>query len=234
MKLPNWFKVIWWILLLVVLTYFLSQRYNSFVEGTATPMDIFLFLIWVALLLVPLFQEVSFFGVKLKKEIDSLKSDVKEQITNLRSEIQNSIDIRTQIITTPPPPDSRLPELEERFKQIMEDTLRIQGVQRPVDVPEQIDVPEDVSFLFSVRYGIERELRRIWEQRFDRRPVRTISQIVSLLAESELIDPRLANVIRDVYAVCSEAVHANQVTDNQVSFVRDIAPKLMASLRAMQ
>ena len=78
MKLSTRLRVIWWFFLVGVLTYLVLQRFNSFVSGSASPMDILVFLIWISLLLVPLFQEVSLFGVNLTKEIDSLKSDLKE------------------------------------------------------------------------------------------------------------------------------------------------------------
>lgn len=241
MKLPNYFKIIWWVLLLGIVTYFLSQRYNSFINGSATSMDIFIFLIWISLLLVPLFQEVSFFGIKLKKEIDSLKSDVKEQIINLRSEIQSSIDVRTQInpqiYLTPPPPDSQLPIIEKRFRQILEETLSTQGIQRPIAESAEIEVPDSNQFLFSIRYQMENELRRIFKQRFGeeegKRPL-PIFHITRSLAESGLIDPRLAVVIREVYLICSPAIHGEQVSDSIVRFVRDIAPEIIVSLKAIQ
>lgn len=97
MKLPNWFKILWWLLLLVIVTYFGCQRYDSFIKGSATLMDVFVFLVWISLLLVPLFKEVSFFGMKFKQEIDSLKNEVREQIMNLRSEIQTSVNLQNRI-----------------------------------------------------------------------------------------------------------------------------------------
>jgi hypothetical protein len=100
MKLPNWFKILWWILLLLIVTYFGWQRYDSFAKGSVTVLDVFVFLIWMALLLIPLFKEVKFFGIELKQEIDSLRKEVKEQIINLRSEIQTSISLQNRINIT--------------------------------------------------------------------------------------------------------------------------------------
>lgn len=100
MKLPNWFKILWWLLLLVIVTYFGCQRYDSFIKGTATLMDVFVFLVWISLLLAPLFKEVSFFAMKFKQEIDSLKNEFREQVINLRSEIQTSISLQNRINVT--------------------------------------------------------------------------------------------------------------------------------------
>ena len=65
MKLPNWFKILWWIILLVIVSVFLYNRYPDLTTGSATTADTFIFLIWVALCLLPLFEELSFFGITL-------------------------------------------------------------------------------------------------------------------------------------------------------------------------
>ena len=83
---------------------------------------------------------------------------------------------------------------------------------------------------------MEKELRRIWKQRFGevegKRPAPYLL-ITRSLVEAGLIDPKIANVIREVYAICSPAIHGLQVSESQVRFVRDIAPELMASLKAI-
>lgn len=64
---------------------------------------IILFLIWIALLLWPLFKEINLFGLGLKKEIDSLKTELKEQRLELKEQIVNlKSDIRIQNIVMPP------------------------------------------------------------------------------------------------------------------------------------
>lgn len=57
-------------------------------------MDIIIFLIWIALLLVPIFEEIGLFGIKLKREIQDLKTDLTGQILSLRTEVHNSIDLK--------------------------------------------------------------------------------------------------------------------------------------------
>jgi hypothetical protein len=64
----------------------------AIISGMATPFDIFVFLILVALLLVPLFQEVSFFGISLKQELDELKAHVSSEITGLESDRSYAVE----------------------------------------------------------------------------------------------------------------------------------------------
>jgi alkyl hydroperoxide reductase subunit AhpC len=68
MKLPNWFRILWWFLLTAGLTWVLYRRYPDLVAGHAAAVDVCVFAVWVALTLVPLFQEVSFVGVKFRRK----------------------------------------------------------------------------------------------------------------------------------------------------------------------
>lgn len=242
MKLPNWLKIVWWLTLLTSITFVLSKRYDNFINGTSTPMDIFVFLIWVALLLFPLFQEVSFFGIKLTKEIDSFKNEVREQILNLRSEIQNSIQIRTQINPQfnfgPPPSDSQLPTIEKHVRKVIQETLSKHGIQAPGDlsvIEEQ--VPDNVQFLFLVRNQLEKEVKRLFRlhiAEIGEEQYVPISQILKILVKNEVIDLDLAGAIREVYKVCSPAIHGESFTEIQVNFIKDIGPKLITSLKALK
>ncbi|HEX9665609.1 MAG TPA: hypothetical protein VGA95_03530 [Thermodesulfobacteriota bacterium] len=241
MKLPNWFKVLWWVLLLGGLTYFLYRRYPDLVVGHSSYADVFVFLIWVALFLLPLFQEISFFGLTFKKEIEALKADVKGEIAELRSDIRNTVDIRTQFnpsftFAPLPPSDSQLPLIEERVRNILDEFVRAHNLRMPAVPSDDLKVEDDVSFLFGVRYNIEKELRRIWKERYgeeDRRRPLSIHQVSRMLAEEQLIDPALISVIREVYSVTSPAIHGEEVSKAQMAFVKDVAPNLIAALRSV-
>ena len=133
MKLPNWLKIVWWVILIVGIAMLLYPRRDAIATGTATAFDIFTFIIGVALLLVPLFQEVSFFGITLKQETEDLKAKISAEITGLKSEIRNSIDLRTNVSPQfflspygPPPTDAQLPQLEEQVPAIL--SLEIESI----------------------------------------------------------------------------------------------------------
>jgi hypothetical protein len=253
MKLPNWLKIIWWLLLLGFFAYLLSQRYDSIMSGATSATDIVIFLIFIALLSIPLFQEVNFFGVQLKREIDNLRTEFKEQIVNLRSDIQNTINMRTeispQIQFLTPPTDSELQDIKRDLKSTLEQ-IKEKGLEKPT--PE-FEVPGDNRFLFEVRYTIENELRRIWKQwQANTREWRlwsmpwseqaaaelerpqSVVRIIRSLSELGIITPELSSVIREVYRTCSPAIHGEKVSQTAVGFVRDVAPGLITSLEATE
>jgi len=242
MELKKWLKVAWWVILVLVITYFVAKRYDSIISGNATTVDIVILLVWISMLLAPLFSEVSIFGVKLKKEIDSLRSDLREQITSLRTEVQNSINVRQefnpQISLAPPPSDSQLTILSKNFEEIVKETLKAEGIH-PSRMLQQrkIEIPDDNMFLISTRYEIEKEVRRIYSGRFPDLRDRTLAvapRILSFLVESGLLTPRLGQVVREVYSICSVGVHAGKVSSEQMNFVKDLAPGLLASLKAIR
>jgi hypothetical protein len=240
MKVPNWFKVIWWLAISATITWYLRARYPDLVAGDAVAADIFVFFVWVALLLVPIFQEVEFFGMKFKQEIEKAKEDLRLEINSVRAEVRNAIDVRTtfnpQITIPVPPPDSQLGDIENRIKKAVSEALAANGVATPSPTSADLAVSDDVAFLFATRYGLERELRDLARERnleIGRRRVAGL-QLSAALMEAGVIGQSLYNAIREVYSISSPAIHAEDVTAAQVAFVREVGPPLVATLKALR
>jgi hypothetical protein len=237
MKFSPGFKVAYWLGLVGVLTWFLLLRLTDAVAGRATPVDALVFLIWVALLLAPLFAEVELLGVKLKQEVEKAKDEIKREIVALKTEITSAIEVRTNVspnIYLSPPPDSQLPTIEREVKRAVERAFAARGSRpRPTETLPPID--KDTLFLIETRRELEIELRRIAKQRqllTSDRPLAG-TQLLRLLEKAEVLGPDLVRAIRDVYAVCSPAVHGELVSAAQVAFVRDVGPELIKALRAI-
>ncbi len=83
MKLPNWFKILWWILLFILLSYAVSIRFSSFEAGKSNAVDTLVLIIWFALALVPIFNEIELPGLKLKQDRDPLEKQKDENVSIL-------------------------------------------------------------------------------------------------------------------------------------------------------
>jgi len=98
----------------------LAKRYGDLIGGNSTGSDMLVLVVWLALLLLPLFQEVSLFGLTFKREFEALKTSVSDNVASIRAEIRNSIDIRTQIspniVFPATPPDSQLPAIKKMIE----------------------------------------------------------------------------------------------------------------------
>lgn len=236
MKLPNWFKIIWWIGLLGLTGTILCKRFDAITSGQSVPADVFVFLIFVALTLVPIFSEIEFFGIKLKKEIEDLKQDISIKLGDIKNEIHNT---QTQSVTNtfqgygPPPPDNKLPELENEIDRIVKAKLKEHGVTIDSHLASRTDVPDDNLQMFKVRYNIENQLRRIWEQRFEngefdsRLKHQSIMRIIQDLTKFEIIDNNFYGILREILSICNYAIHGESVTENQVKFVTKNAKQVL-------
>jgi hypothetical protein len=235
MKLPNWFKVVWWVLLVALLTFFLLQRYPDLVEGRATPSDVFAFSVWAALVLVPLFQELSLFGSEVKQEIRELRSELKSELVNLRSQMLSRAEAQARVNLVPLP-DAELPALEKRAQVAVKKTIQQHGSPHEPSLTSRISVDDYTQALFEARYSIERDLRRIAAARLDitgKGNPGPIVEIIGALVESQLLDLGLAGAIREVDAICSFAVHGQTPSDAQVRFVENVLPGLLKALHAI-
>ncbi len=239
MRLPNWLKILWWVCLVGVLSYFLSERLPDLLTGKAAAADIAVFGVWTALLLAPLFSEVTFLGVTLKNEIEELKGSIAVQLCEIRADIRSAVDVRTtvsQTFNSTPPTDAQLPEIENQVKAAVSAALAEHG-DKFVGTTDTLAVAEEISFLFNTRYHIESELRRIATGRkFDttyRRAV-PIHLLSRSLVDSGLLSPKLGDAIREVYSVCSPAIHGEPVSEAQFAFVKDVGHELISVLRSVQ
>jgi hypothetical protein len=238
MKLPLWFKVIWWLLLCCITSFLFYKRIPAIEAGQSAPIDVFIFLVLVVLLLAPVFQEVSFFGLKFKQAVDELQKQLVTQLTDFKSEIKSTITTNSNVsVTIPPPPsDDQLPEIEDRIKKAVSQAFEEQGFKPSKFIPE-METDDKTLFLFKIRHAIESKLRKIAEYTesytVSRRPL-SINQLTDLLVRQELLHPKIANAIREIYSVCSPAIHGEPVSDAQVAFVRDVSPQVVEALTQIE
>lgn len=240
MKLPTWFRIVWWVAITSLAGWLFSSRLPEISKTGGAPVDIVIFLVLVALLLAPVFQEVSFFGLKFKQAIDDLQKQISTQLSVLKADLQTTITNTSNVnVTVPSPPtDDQLPGLEERVRAAVTETMQSLGAavgQVQNAGPTQVD--EDTRYLFQVRYTIERKLRRISETLVDLSEKRSRAPIAYLtvhLVRQEVMPPNLGRAIRDVYDVCSPAIHGEPISAEQVTFVRDVAPGIIETLTEIE
>ena len=236
-------KQIWWIVIVVAGGTYLYSRRDSILVSSPSTFDVIILLTWIALLLSPLFSELDLFGLKLRNELQDLKQDVNTKITDLRADIHNSLSLNATInpsfhfpLITQPSSDSELERLDPHLKELLYDTLKSYGVADRGGGGDPYVAPDTSSFLFGVRYNLEKRLRNIWNRSFDdQREVRSISihQILNGLVKGQILDPELVYMIREVYSICSASIHGEDVTEEQVRFVRSNSPSLYAYLDAI-
>ncbi|SRR5713101_197965 len=233
MRLKPWQKTVWWILLTGILSFYLYERLEDLRAGHSAPIDVFVFLIWAALLLAPLFTEVNFFGLKLKQELEETRRHISHEISAMENRIQNSVAVNPQFnIGAPaPPPDSQLPALSEKLDKILtEITQKSDSKMSSHWQPHAVN--DKVEYLFRTRLQIETELRRLHRELTGSEAPRVGAlQLLPKLVSAGIIANDVAIAAREVYSVCSPAIHGESVSDAKVDFVSKIAPQLILGMQ---
>lgn len=232
MKTPNWFKIIWWIVLLGITSFTLILRYRDITSGKSVPFDVVVFLIWVAIMLAPIFQEISILGIKLKQSIEELKNQVNE----VKNEIHNKITFNPTI-NLAPSADNKIQELEQKYSKLLDKILETKGKKAETEIISYLNVPDSNQFLFATRFRIESELRRIWENTIgdiERRRRTSLIQLLRDLSENQLIDKNIYGALREVISISNYGIHGEDISENQIGFVKEIAPKLIATLEEIE
>ncbi|MEH7321166.1 hypothetical protein V7113_30300 [Priestia megaterium] len=235
MKLHNTFKIIWWGLLLVGLFVLIYNRFNYIVTDQVLPFDYIIFTVFIVLACLPFFSEMNMFGFKLKKEIEEVKENVNSGINELRNLINNNNNSNS-IYFTPFSNPLSAKQLEE-----LEDKLNVEEEKPPLP-PETITDKylknEYVKPLFAIRYAIQQEFVRIYENRTGENTIKSkkvtpVLRILRELLDEGAIDSDLAKGIQQVWVITSGAVHGEDVDRKQVNFVLAAGPKLIDELKEL-
>ncbi|MCX6685751.1 MAG: hypothetical protein NTV10_03740 [Methanoregula sp.] len=185
------------------------------------------------LLLFPLASEIDFLGFSIKKEIESIKTEIMGQIITLRSDIHNTANFQNIIHFPQPLSDDKLKEKVIFYSKILEQIKPDYEKSTETDPLDSLDIPKNIQNLNSVRLILDNELTRIYKERFGgrRKPPSIIPFLTRYLIDEGLIDDRLAGLINEIRIICNNAAHGGIVTNEQYEFVKKIFPKLISTLK---
>jgi len=145
MKFPNWFRILWWVVLLIALTAFLTQRYSDLIAGRAVAADIVVFLIWVGLALAPVFQEVQLFGLKLKQEVQAIRDKLDSLEIKMNASITSQVHQEINLQAPSPGTDGLTPAHEEVIRNLQ--------AEKEVSEKEKGDLKAQVAANQVLGYG---------------------------------------------------------------------------------
>jgi hypothetical protein len=236
MQFSNKFKIIWWIAILILVGIILYNRIEAIFSGNYIPGDVFLLLLFIALLLVPIFTEIDFFGVvKLKKEVEDLKNEIHINFGEIRNEIKSTISptFTNQIHLDRPANDEVLQELD---KQIKNETPKEEYQSLNLD---EINIPEENIELFKARYSIEQELKRIHTEllmqlnssisiKDNNTPA---TQMLNLIADADVLSKNIIPIIREIILITNQAIHGAELTESQIDFVNNNTGVILRELK---
>lgn len=228
MKLNSTLKLAAWIILLLSVSSLVVLRYSAMAAGTSTVTDAFLLLLWIGLMLAPAIQDAHPFEGQLKQSVESLRDQVQHLMLTVQTQTQ-SVNVHNY----PIPPSDR--EITKRQKQA-EEVLGEASLSR--SLPDD-PIPQDpeINNLFNLRRALEAELSRIESTRFGLEGNYRRFDFVSAnqrLVDARLLPPKLGAAMTDVYAICSAAIHGEEMSPKQLAYARKIGPRIVSALRQIQ
>jgi hypothetical protein len=227
MKFDSTLRIACLSVLFLALSWLLVLRYPAIASGTSSTSDIVILLLWIALMLTPIFQEVNLFGLQLSRSIESLREQVQNLMFTVQSQTQ-SVSIHNYPI---PPSDKEISERKKETEQVLGEGLSIRSLQ-----DDSLAQDPEINYLFNLRRNIELELKRIDSSRFglnwDYRRF-SLSQSTQRLIQADLLPPSVAAAMRDVFAICSAAIHGEEMSPKQLAYAKEIGPGIVSALRGI-
>ncbi|HGS5506172.1 hypothetical protein BBL91_11235 [Vibrio parahaemolyticus] len=234
MKNSENFKTLWWGVLVLILGFYLWDRYPTLSSGSSSSFDVVVFIVWVAICLAPIFQEMNLFGFKFKQQMDDMKKDLNHQMTLMKTELKSSIEVSNansnQIYFQSgnvPPQDSEIPDLAEQIQQ----TLKDMGISTAKQDTQDYGVDPVHVEMFKVRLAFENVLRNYSIVTDDSKRKYSIGMMLSSLKNYSSISKEVLTGVREVVSICNYAVHGEPLSETQISFVRQSAPGLLKALK---
>lgn len=229
----NWFKKrSWYIILLCASSiYVFFYRYEIYQLKELNARNL-IFLLWLILLLLPLFSEMEFLGVKIKKVVENANKEIKEEVKELGKQVTelkvtNSIANHIQISNSSLPSEGKLEELLELVRNIQQEA----GKKAEENINE---LPQDKSvYLLKVRQGIEKLVFELVEKAgyITKAPL-TLSRCIWWLGKTELLDRRTVDVLIEIVRIANRGVHNEIISDEYIEFVQTAYPEIEVLLKS--
>lgn len=191
-----------------------------------------IFILWLLLLFWPLFSEMEFLGVKVKKEVEKATEEVKDTVHTLQTQISqlqmsNTVANNISLGNAPLPSEQKIEELLQIVR-----GLQATHINAPVaDNSIGIDGDKNV-YLFKVRLEIETLLRELCEKtgHAEKMPI-PMMRMVYILSKSEVINGMTCDLIGQVIKIANRGVHGEIISDEYITFVQESYPEIVRQLK---
>lgn len=241
MRFSSTSKLFYWagtILILIVIIVFI--RWDAITSVDIASFDVGLLCVFIILILLPFFSEISIFGISVKEKIEEgnkeIKQFIEKEILSVKMELNNTISVGNQanpqfhLYVTPP--DNMLAQRTEMVKSSAQAFLV--GVD-PQDDSLRTDSDENDKFIIVVnsRKLIEIELRRIWNEIFPKPPRTNLGAqaLIGNLHRYGNLPEDLAMSASDIIHFSDVALNGGEITGAQAEYIEEVTPYVISALK---
>lgn len=229
-KVWSFIKKNWWYLVLLsassLYVWYFRLDINQLKELNSKNL---IFILWLVLLLLPLFSEMEFLGVKVKKEVEKATEEVKSSLEIIQrqvNQLQMTNSVANNINLTSPtlPSEQKIEELLEMVKE-----LQPKHASESAEVSLS-EVNDKNVYLFKVRFCIEVVLQEMCVKMgyTENMP---IIRMIQRLNHEEVINGITYDLLIQVCRIANRAIHGEEVSEEYMDFVEKTYPELIRQLR---
>ena len=146
-------KNTWFCVLLLAGFCYVRKNYDNLGDFSTLNVHNIIFIVWIILLLFPLFSEMEFLGVKVKKEVEKATEEIRNSLNLMKMQITNSFSPKIYIGGTPFVVEKEINEQRNLVKQIRKD-------EEIPDTEENVafKISEDESGFINIRKELAKSL----------------------------------------------------------------------------
>lgn len=221
---------LWYIFLLILSTVYLLYYHFDIYELSPINARNLVFLLWILLLLLPLFSEMEFLGIKVKKAVEKATGEVKEELKNIQSQLQmtaisTNSSASINFSNSPLPSEQQLHELTELLHQIQDKNSAPGHIENISNNNDDKNV-----YLFKIRLEIESALRKLCEK-IGYAEKTSAMQMVRFLGQKEVLPGMTIDLISQVIRIANRGVHGEIVSDEYIQFVKSAYPEILRQIK---
>ncbi len=206
---------------------YLIWRFLPIASGGESQLDTAVIAISAIIILLPFLSEIELFGVKFKKEMEKIEKETSEKIRLLEQKI-------TSIQTQNNSQNIYFSKNDEELKRLTNVVQETVVEPSSAEKTKAFQMPSQIYEMLATSYNLNRRLSSIYEKSTNSpRYFHTnggMLQIISYLDENKIIDLEMAQVIKEIIAICNSARHGEEIATIQYDFVKDTAPSIIAYL----
>lgn len=158
---------------------------------------------------LPLFSEMKFLGVKIKKEVQKETEEVKGLLQNLQTQV-NQLQLTNSVANNINLSNATLPS-EQKIEELLQRVTELQASypNSGTEVKDSVPKGEDKNvYLFKVRLDIETSLREMCEK-IGHTERMTIVKMVQLLNHAQVINGMTCDLINQVNKIANRVAWRN-------------------------
>lgn len=225
----------WYIVLLTISTVYLVSNRFAIEKLDDASLISTVFIIWVILLVLPLFSELEFLGVKVKKEVkkavEKSNEEVKASLDNLQQivsqiQVSNSVAPQFTINSGSLPTEEKIDKLTEELHLFNEQNKNKQAEQQ-----DKVTIPVKNLELFKMRYGIEVRLKEALELiGYNSKNRASLMQGTYYLNQQGVLDPTSTDLVIQMLRIANRGVHGEIIGQKYMDFASEAYPQIIDAL----